>query len=313
MKKFLSPIVLVALFSPALATVTMDWVTVGNPGNLVDPVGSFSPSYVGFGQVNYEYKIGKYEVTNYQYGMFLNAVGKSDPYKLYNTNMSGYGINRSGIDGSYSYSVTETLANRPVVYVSWFDAARFANWLTNNQGEGNTENGSYTLNGLMRGGIIAANEGIQISLPTVDEWHKAAYYNPVTEKYTRRATGNNTITQAESNYGNAYGGSTDVGFFINSPSPYGTFDQAGNAIEMIDVMVSSGHGAFGGSWQDSWADASQGYHYLAWTTDVEFEAGGFRLAEGFRVGGATDASVPEPTSLLLTMLAGGVMLARRKR
>jgi formylglycine-generating enzyme required for sulfatase activity len=29
---------------------------------------------------------------------------------------------------------------------------------------------------------------------------------------------------------------------------------------------------------------------------------------GFRV-----ASVPEPTSLLLTMLAGGVMLARRKR
>ena len=31
-------------------------------------------------------------------------------------------------------------------------------------------------------------------------------------------------------------------------------------------------------------------------------------AVGFRV-----ASVPEPTSLLLTMLAGGVMLARRKR
>ena len=35
------------------------------------------------------------------------------------------------------------LANRPVNYVSFGDAARFANWLHNGQGNGDTESGAY--------------------------------------------------------------------------------------------------------------------------------------------------------------------------
>ena len=33
--------------------------------------------------------------------------------------------------------------NRPVNYVSFWDAARFSNWLHNGQGSGDTESGAY--------------------------------------------------------------------------------------------------------------------------------------------------------------------------
>ena len=42
------------------------------------------------------------------------------------------GIARSGSSGSYAYSVIGS-PNQPIAYVSWGDAARFANWLTNGQ------------------------------------------------------------------------------------------------------------------------------------------------------------------------------------
>ena len=42
-------------------------------------------------------------------------------------------------------------ANKPITIVSWFDAARFCNWLHNGQGSGSTETGAYTLNGAMSG------------------------------------------------------------------------------------------------------------------------------------------------------------------
>ena len=50
-----------ALITSASASITMDWVNVGNPGNAADPAtGSL------YGAVAYAYQIGKYEVTNAQ-------------------------------------------------------------------------------------------------------------------------------------------------------------------------------------------------------------------------------------------------------
>ena len=112
-----------ALIASAAASVTIDYVSVGNPGNAADPAtGSL------YGAVDHAYQIGKYEVTNAQYGEFLNAKGQSNANDIYNT-------------------VTTALANHPVVYVSWYDAARFANWMMNGQGNASMENGAYTLNG----------------------------------------------------------------------------------------------------------------------------------------------------------------------
>jgi formylglycine-generating enzyme required for sulfatase activity len=81
-------------FTSAASAVTIDWVTVGDPGNPGD--------WYGRGAVNYVYRISKYEVTNAQYAEFLKAVAVADTHDLYNTAMGSVmdngGITRSGGD-----------------------------------------------------------------------------------------------------------------------------------------------------------------------------------------------------------------------
>ena len=63
--------------TPAL--LAMSRVTVGNVGNVADAnTGSL------YGAVPYFYQIGAYDVTGSQYTAFLNAVGSTDTYALYN-------------------------------------------------------------------------------------------------------------------------------------------------------------------------------------------------------------------------------------
>jgi hypothetical protein len=140
-----------------------------------------------YGRVPYDFSIGKYEVSLAQYTRFLNAVAASDTYSLYNpsmaTNLNIAGIERSGDDGSYTYAVIGSGA-RPVTYVSWFDAARFCNWLhnecpTGGQDETTTESGAYTLDGATSGGLdITRNPGAKYWIPSEDEWYKAAFHDP---------------------------------------------------------------------------------------------------------------------------------------
>jgi formylglycine-generating enzyme required for sulfatase activity len=291
-----------ALITSASASVTMDWVTVGNANNAADTTTR--------GAVSYAYQIGKYEVTNAQYGAFLNAAAKTDSYGLYNSNMGDYGITRGGSSGSYTYSVTTALANRPVVYVSWFDAARFSNWMMNGQGNGSTETGSYTLNGATSEIIITKNVGATVYIPSEDEWYKAAYYNGASSTYSLYPNGQNSITTADANYNNRDGSSTDVGSYSSDPSMYGTFDQGGNVWEWTDGAISDAYRILRGS-----SYRSTGAVILSSTYDSSEIPGEHRNNYGFRlasVEGFTSA-VPEPSSLVLTMLASGVMLIRRKR
>lgn len=139
----------------------------------------------GYGGVNYEYLIGQYMVTNCDYVAFLNAVAATDSYGLYNTNMNNNnigGIVRSGSSGSYSYSVKTNYGNKPVNFVSWFDAARYCNWLHNNKPSGSqnnntTEDGAYTIpDGRTSGDTVAKNIGAKYHIPTENEWYKAAFY-----------------------------------------------------------------------------------------------------------------------------------------
>src|SRR4029079_10773318 len=90
-----------------------------------------------------------------------------------------------GPSGSYSYDVIGS-PNHPVTYVSWGDAARFANWMhngqpTGGQGPATTETGAYTLNGATTQVALSAvtrNPGSKWFIPTENEWYKAAYYQP---------------------------------------------------------------------------------------------------------------------------------------
>jgi hypothetical protein len=73
------------LVAPAAsAVVTMDWVTIGSPGNAADST--------SFGMVADVYQIGRYEVTNAQYAEFLNAVAATDT--ILQLNLPGPGDGR---------------------------------------------------------------------------------------------------------------------------------------------------------------------------------------------------------------------------
>ena len=179
-KSILSISLLALLCAVATASpLTIDTVTVGDPGNPNDSTGQ--------GAVATTYAIGKYEVTLNQYRDFLTAVAVTDTYNLYNpsmgTDLNMKGITRTGSPGSYAYAVFGD-GQRPVTYVSWFDAARFTNWLHNGQPSGlqvagTTEQGAYTLNGATSGVGFTKGVGAQYWIPGESEWYKAAYYQPL--------------------------------------------------------------------------------------------------------------------------------------
>lgn len=244
----------------ARSGVAIETVTVGNPGNGNDTYGE------GYGGVDYTYNIGKYEVTAGQYNAFLNAVAATDTYGLYNTlmwaNSDGCKIERAGFAGSYTYSVAPDWAERPVNYVSWSDAVRFANWLHNGQPTGaqdltTTEDGSYYLNGATSTAALMAVDREPDAtwvIPSEDEWYKAAYHknDGVTGNYwayptsTNAVPSNNLVDPDPGNNATFDDGGgpavrpyfrTTAGAHENSSSPYGTFDQGGNVWEWNEATV----------------------------------------------------------------------------
>ncbi len=340
--KALVPVcVLVGLLADTAGAVNIETVPVGNPGNPGDT--RYPDPYRGvssFGSVAHAYNIGKYEVTAGQYTEFLNKVAGVDTYDLYYPLMwsSPYGCKIERYAGAgtitnpYRYRVAADWANRPVDFVTYWDACRFANWLHNGQptgaqGANTTETGAYTLNGYngYDGRTIPRNPDARWAIPTEDEWYKAAYHknDGVTGDYWDYPTGtdntpsnvlgnptdagNNAtfydMTSQTDTIGDPYW-KTEVGAHENSPSPYGTFDQGGNVWEWNETIVYQGadhadRGMRGGAF------GYLEYHLGASSSNQSYPTVE-QVDRGFRV-----VQVPEPATLLLLALGGLAVMRRR--
>ena len=121
--------------------------------------------------------------------------------------------------------------NNPVAYVSWYDAARFTNWLTNGQVGSGTEAGAYTLLGgtpePSNGNTVVRNAGATWWLPSRDEWYKAAYHknDGVTANYWKYATASNSLPSSDQPPGSDAPLATNVvNFFKDDKQPNGYND-----------------------------------------------------------------------------------------
>ena len=223
------------------ADVIFNMTTIGDPGNAADST--------GFGSVGYTYEISTYEVTVAQYTEFLNSVAQSDPYGLYTGSMQsgplGAFITQSGTDGSYTYTAVPGTENQPVRWVSFYDAARFCNWLANGQGSSSTETGVYDM---AQGASVTRSTNATWVVPSEDEWYKAAYYDPVNEVYYTYPNGSDAepleptdaTTPRDMNFGGQpwWQGTviyTSTGE-TSGQSPYGVHDMGGNVEEVTDSI-----------------------------------------------------------------------------
>lgn len=287
--------------SVAHATISIPTVPVGNSGNAADPL-------TGFGSVAYAYNIGTTEVTNAQYAAFLNAVAATDSSSLYNTKMANSfgGITRAGSPGSYTYSTVSGRENAPVNYVSFWDACRFANWLHNGQGSGDTETGAYTLTaGGISANTVTRNSGWRWAVTSENEWYKAAYHEPAgaggdSDNYWLYPTSTNTApTGTQGNFDNALGAPMPVGSY--AANYYGTFDMGGNVWEWNDAIINgSSRGIRGGAFNDGAASQAADPRSATVATN-EFPVYGFRVTQ-----------LPAPSSVALLAIGGLAAGARRR-
>ena len=292
-------------FGSGANTFDIEFVPIGNPGNVADTTGAPNPA----GSVPYTYRIGKYEISEQMIDK-ANALG-------------GLGISKDtrGDD-------------KPATRVSWIEAARFVNWL--NTSTGNAPAYKFPLLPGEPGYISTTNIQLwdpadagynpynryrnslaKYFLPSVDEWYKAAYFDPINGVYYDYPTGSDSVPTAVASgtaAGSAvYGQSSATGpadiTLAGGLSPYGTAGQGGNANELeetaFDLVNDStffDRGIRGGYWA---------MVPIAMHSSIRFHVSpaSKNNGYGFRV---ASVAIPEPTSLLLGALASvGVLLRRR--
>ena len=292
-------------FGSGANTFDIDFVTIGNPGNAADTTGNPNPA----GSVPYTYRMGKFEISE-------QMIDKANT-------LGGLGITKDTRG-----------ADKPATSVSWNEAARFVNWL--NTSTGSTPAYKFALQ--PGEGGYSANANIQLwtpsdagynpnnlyrnslaryFLPSVDEWYKAAYYDPTSGVYYDYPTGSNSAPTAVAS-GTAAGtavynqaiatGPADI-TLAGGLSPYGTMGQGGNVYEweetdfdLVNDSSSSARGVRGGNWVNASSDLSSSIRISDIPTDEERQHWFSRRKY-----------IPEPSSGVLGVIACGLMWCWRKR
>ena len=274
----------------------IEFVTIGDPGNVADTTGVPNPA----GSVPHIYRIGKFEISEQMIDK-ANAAGGLDITKF----------TRS--------------PNKPASDITWYEAAKFVNWLNTSTGNspaykfdggGNFQlwtpsDAGYNASNLYRNSLA------RYFLPSADEWYKAAYFDASAGGYHGYPTGSSSVPDGIDSPGDIFFDAvfldvvakaqpndiTDVGVL----SPYGTAGQGGNIweweetdLDLVNDSVSSPRGLRGGSWVTTSNFMSSSSRSSPPHADASI---GFRVA----------SVVPEPSSLLLGLIAFvSFATARRK-
>lgn len=294
---------IVAITAAALATLSIanadtfgsgenafsiPFVTVGSPGNEADTTGAPNPA----GRVDYWYRIGKYEVPE-------EAIRKANA-------ASEAAVDPLGI------TIDDRGPQKPATRISWFEAARFVNWLNEDQGAPPAYKfdaaGEFLLWTPADPGYNPANPfrntGARYFLPSVDEWYKAAFYDPVTEAYFDYPTGSDAppipiasgTDPGTAVYG--LGGPADVAL-AGGESPWNTLAQAGNVFEWMEtdfdrqgIATPDSRLIRGSDWGSVAGDPTSLSATFVLPTLADRSIGSL----GFRIGSV----IPEPTAISLS-------------
>ena len=286
-------------FGSGSNTFSMEFVEIGSPGNADDTTGSPTTA----GKVDYTYQMGKFEVSEDMITKF---------------------------NASQALTITKAIRgpNKPATKVSWNEAARFVNWLNTSLGFQAAYN--FTTGGVnddialwsstdawqLGGENRFRHKDAQYWLPSMDEWYKAAYYDPVSMTYfdypssdgnlptaVASGTGDKTAVYNQS-FATGPADITEAGGL----SPFGIMGLGGNVFEWEETTFgltngsgSSSRGVRGGVWS-SFSD-----NLSSSTRGISLNPANGGNAVGFRVASlSSTAAVPEPGSfaLFLTGLAG---------
>lgn len=281
-------------FGSGSNTFTIDFVNIGNAGNVADTN--------GYGSVPYEYRVSTYEITQ-------DAITKAAVANVTADAWTG---------------------SQPAANISWYEAAAFVNWLNTSMGK----QAAYDLtwdgsawsmslwsseNAWTAGGTnLYRHKDAYYFLSSENEWYKAAYYNAAGSNYFLYPTASDTIPSSVASGTNANTAVYQQPFeqgpaevdITGGLSPYGTMGQGGNVFEWMET-------AFDGSNTNSESDRA--LRGGGWVNSGSFMLSGARDSDvpsyegvvvGFRV-----ASVPEPSSYALLLMTGAGVLwwARRRR
>ena len=282
---------------------TMEFVTIGNPGNVADTTGAPNPA----GSVAYTYNLGKYEVSR----DMITKANSAGSLGITMQDMTTYGGN--GV-------------NRPATGISWYEAATYVNWLNTSTGGtaaykfvGGTfqlwsaGDVGYNANNMYRNSLA------KFVIASRDEWYKGAY-GKADGSWSNFPNGSDSAPTAVASGTEAntavYGQSTSTGpadiTNAGGLSVYGTMGQVGNVYEWNET-------AYDGT--NDTAGENRELRGASW--EISGFMGGFlldasnRLSMGptseDRIVGFRVARVPDPSSLSFLLAGGAVLMARRRK
>ncbi|MDC0936620.1 SUMF1/EgtB/PvdO family nonheme iron enzyme, partial [Pirellulales bacterium] len=284
------------IFGSGANQFQIEFVPIGDPGNLADTTGDPNPA----GAVDYIYRMGKYEISEQMIDK-ANAAGGMD---LPHANLG---------------------PNQPATEINWFDAARFVNWLNEDQGahpaykfddQGEFQlwepgDQGYDPDNLFR------NRLARYFLPSADEWYKAAFYDPALDEWFDYPNGMNSppnpVASGTAPNTAVWDQPLAQGFaditLAGGSSPFGTFAQAGNVYEweetegdLLNDQPQGVRGFRGGN-------GSAGTLALSSSSRLAIRLPNSPGAvRGFRV-----ASIPEPHTLWLSLFGASALMLRRRR